>query len=71
MPKVEVDLNRLETELKEVAGNVRLRVKRHKGCRTSIRETDKKVEIKINPKRIRSEGQLGEVRQFCLNSLGI
>ena len=66
-----VDLNKLETELKEVAGNIRLKVRRHKGCRISVRETDKKVEIKINPKRIRSEGQLEEVRQFCLNSLGI
>jgi len=66
---MKIDLLRLETELKEVACNIRLKVKKHNGCRCSIRETDRKLEIRINPKRIRSENQLAEVRQFCFSSL--
>jgi len=66
---MQIDLPRLETELKEVAGNTRLKVKKHNGCQCSIRETDRKLEIKINPKRIRSDKQLTEVRQFCFSSL--
>jgi len=66
---MKVELPRLETELKDAAGNIRLKVKKHNGCRCSIRETDKGIAIKINPKRIRSEKQLGEVREFCFGSL--
>lgn len=66
---MKVDLPRLETELKEVAGETRLKVRKHSGYRVSIRETDNKLEIRINPKRIRSEKQLGEVREFCFGSL--
>jgi len=59
---MKVDLPGLETELKDVACNTRLKVKKHNGCRVAIRETDRKVEIRINPKRIRSENQLSEVK---------
>ncbi|MBA7702866.1 hypothetical protein ES703_111641 [subsurface metagenome] len=64
-----INLPGLETELQEVAGNITLKVRRHNGCRVSIRETDKKLQIRINPKRIRNEKQLGEVREFCFGSL--
>lgn len=64
-----IDLSGLEMELKEVAGRVKVKVKKHSGCRCSIRETDRKIEFRINPKRIRSENQLNEVRQFCFSSL--
>ncbi|MBA7705784.1 hypothetical protein ES703_114623 [subsurface metagenome] len=66
---MQIDLNRLETELKEVAGNIRLKVEKHSGCRVSIRETDNELLIRINPKGILSERELNEVRQFCFSSL--
>ena len=62
-----IDIKQLETELKEVAGNTKVKVRQHKGYRVSVKESDKKVDIYINPKHIRSEGQYQEVRNFCLS----
>lgn len=66
---MKIDLTQLEAELKEVAGTVKVKVKKHNGCRCSVRETDSRIEFRINPKHIRSDQQLGMVRQFCFSSL--
>lgn len=71
MAKVDIDPKRIEGELKEFAGNTpfKLHVKPHSEMRASIRETDKGVDITINPKRIRTQEQLDQVMQFCQTSL--
>jgi len=71
MAKIDVDPQRIEAELKEFAGNTsfRVRMKPHLPLRVSIRETDKGVDIKINPKRIRTQKQLDGVMQLCQTSL--
>ena len=66
---MEVDLKKLEGELAEYAGAIPARVHKHNGSRVRIRETDKKTDIYINPKKVRSQGQLDEITAMCHRSL--
>ena len=71
MAKVDIDPQRIEAELKELSGNVpfRLHVKHRHERRVSIRETDKAIDITINPRQIKTQEQLDQVMQFCQTSL--
>lgn len=68
--RIDIDPKRIEEELKEYAGNTpfKLHIKPHSERRVSIRETDKCMDITINPRRIRTQEQLDEVMQSCQNS---
>ncbi len=68
--KIEADPKRIEEELKEYAGrrNFRVRAKKLNGLRLSVRETDKLIDIKIDPRNIRTQGQLDLVMERCLES---
>ena len=69
--RIDVDPEKIKAELQEYAGEtpVKLHVKRHLETRVSVRETDKRIDISINPKRVRTQEQLDQVMQFCQNSL--
>jgi len=66
---MELDLKKLEGELAEYAGAIPARVHKHSGARVRIRETDRKMDIYINPKKVRSQGQLDEIVGMCHRSL--
>jgi len=63
--KPEVDCKRIEAELVEAAGSIPCKVRPHKGARLFIRETDKLTEVRINPKKIRTQAQLDGIINDC------
>lgn len=77
--KPEVDLKRIEDSLRaeltpddgkpNSKSPVNFSVRKHEGCRVSCRHTDDKVSIHINPKRIRTQGQLDGVMADCREAL--
>jgi len=69
MTKPVIDLKKIEAELSELAGNIPVKVKKHKGCRLSCVETDKRTIFKINPTKIRTDSQLDNVLNECRASL--
>ena len=76
--RVEVDIERIEGELREFANGTHFKLRAVNNLHTdaghplrvSVRETDKGVSIKINPKRIKTQEQLDEVLRLCRLSLG-
>ena len=67
--RVEIDLKRIESELKELAGSIPVKVRRGNGMRLSIKETDKLTRIYINPRKIRTQAELDDVVIQCQKSL--
>ena len=53
---MEVDIKRIEAELQETAGDIHYRVHKGKDVQLAIKETDKRIDFYINPKRIRTQG---------------
>lgn len=66
---MEIDLKRIEADLKDAAGETHYRVHKGKGMRLSIRESDQRVDIYINPKKIRTQNQLDQVISDCNQEL--
>lgn len=68
--KLDIDLKRIKADLKESGrGGIPFKVHKGNGARVSIRETDKRTNIYINPHKIRTQAQLDSVMQLCVNSL--
>lgn len=67
---VEIDLKRIEQELKELAGGVPLKVRKGNGMRLSIRETDNLIQIYVNPRKIKTQAELDFLMLQCQKSLG-
>ena len=69
----QLDLETLKTELQEYAGSLKLTVKTDTtlSTPTSIRETDNRIEIRINPDRIHTKGQWEKwVRPYLIKRIG-
>jgi len=70
-------LDKIESELREFSNGGQYKLKRVNNLhaedghplRVKIDETDKGVNIKVNPKRIRTKEQLDQVIHDCLTSL--
>ena len=62
---MKLDLERIKADLKEAAGEIKFKLHKHDGMRLSVRETDDLIDIKINPKHIRSQGQLDNLMNDC------
>ena len=73
MERFNVDTVKMESDLKELAGKVpfRLHVKPRLGMKVSVKETDKGIDIRINPKHIRTQAQLDDVMHHCQTSFNI
>lgn len=70
MPKPEINLATIATDLNELAGTIPIKVKLGRnGSRLHIIENDKCTTILINPKTIRTQQQLDDVLVICRNSL--
>lgn len=63
----ELDIHVLEAELQELAGNIKVKVrkKNNQSLRVAMRFTDEKTLININTKKIRTQKQLDDVLDFC------
>lgn len=72
----EIDLKRIEADLLADAGGFKVKVIKGKlqsvtgaPIRVRCRETDKGVHITIDPRHIRTQGQLDQVVAFCQDSI--
>jgi len=69
------DLNpqKIETELRELAGNLKLRIRAKNSllARYSIRVSDKRYDYDIayNPKKIRTQGDYDDFMQKCRHTI--
>ena len=69
--KPEINADKIKAELQELSPSLHLTVRLCKSLDTGVqrRETDKGLAIKINPKRIRSQGELDFVMDRCRSSV--
>jgi len=69
---IEINTEEIQSELQKLAGETKVKVKlnRHQEVATSIRETDKAIEFRLNPKRFRSPQKLEEHLDFCRLTAG-
>lgn len=68
--KPEVNIPKIQAELQEDAGKLKVKVVRGNGdMKVSIRETDNLIHIHINPKKIRTQAQLDRVMVRCRESI--
>lgn len=67
---MEINIPKIQAELQELAGEGKVKVKtnNHLAVGLSIRETDDRVDITFNPKRIRSQEKLEEHLVMCRES---
>lgn len=67
VPPVVVDPQKIEGELQELAGNIKVKVRldKHLALACSTRETDDIITIRFNPKNIRSVKRLEELLNKC------
>jgi len=68
---MDIDLKRIEADLvadMEIS-KLFFRVRKHTGCRLAIRETDELIDIRINPHKVRSQGQLDEAIIQCKEAI--
>jgi len=69
---MDIDLARIEANLiadLELIGKPFFKVRKHTGRRLSIRETDTLTDIRINPHKVRTQGQLDELVAQCQNTI--
>jgi len=68
---MELNIPKIQAELQELAGEQKVKVKtnNHLVVSCSIRETDNRVDITFNPKRIRSPKRLDEHLAICRESI--
>ena len=71
MERITVDPVKVEQELKSIAGDTPIKIEFHprQEQRLLIRETDKAVNISINPAKVRTANQLSDVISSCTQSL--
>lgn len=61
----DINLKKIEAELKEFAGRIPVRVRRGNGSKLKIIETDKLTRIYIDPRKIRTQVELDDVLAKC------
>jgi len=64
---MKIDINPIRSELQDLTGNCRVKVKLDKrmDVASSIRQHDKGFDIRLNPKRFHSQNKLDEHINMC------
>jgi len=69
---MKIDINPIQTELNELAGNRKVKIKLDKrmDISTSVSETDQGFYIRLNPTRINTPKQLENHLNMCREAVG-
>lgn len=68
---MKIDLEPIKTELQDLAGNCKVKVKLDKRMSpaSSIRQTDNGFDVRLNPSRFRSQNKLDTHLQYCRDAV--